>query len=201
MNFSDSTLELERKSARALRRVSVQNLSWSDVASVDDDEVVTAEVRTDLAEHYDRLRPATAGFLAGAAAGAAMLATADRVLLARGGHVDLAQFAGRLVSNGALLGLQAQVAGFVAALVAGAVIGVVFAKVTRHLRRFAPLLFWSLVFFPAAWTLLQAFVVPVAAPWLAPHVPFVPMLAGAAVYGAVVSLELILRKGRAPAEA
>ena len=201
MSFSDSALELERKSApaavRPARRAPAQDRGWADVAREDDD-VLSPELVTDLAERYDRLRPATAGLLAGGAAGVLMLAAADRVLHARGGALDLVQFVGRLVSKGALVGLHAQLAGFGAALVAGAVIGVLFAKVTRHLRRFAPLLLWSLVFFPAAWTLLQAFVLPVAAPWLAPMLPFVPMLAGTAVYAAVVSLQLLLRKGRPP---
>jgi hypothetical protein len=162
----------------------------------DGNDIVTPVLRTDLAEHQDRLSPATAGMFAGAAAGIMMLATVERVLRGRSDGYDLALFFGRLASNHTLVGAHAQAAGFGFALVLGSIVGVVFSKVTRHLRRFAPLLLWSIVFFPAAWTLLDAFVLPAVAPWLVPRLPFVPTLIGTLAYAVVVSLQLPLRKAR-----
>jgi len=166
--------------------------------SLDRIAVVTPEQRTRLEERADRLHPAMAGAFAGGAAGIAMIAIADRMLHARPDGYDLVQFAGRLVTDGRLEGVEAQGAGFGVAFGAGLVVGVVFALVTRHLRKFAPLLIWSLVVFPAVWTVLQAFVLPKTAPWLAAALPFVPMVVGSLAFAFVVALQLPLRKRRAP---
>lgn len=154
--------------------------------------------RTKKAERYDRMHPVTAGMLAGAAGGELMLLTANRLIGPQQDALDLGCSLGRIVTRGALVGFEGQLAGFGAALLVGAVLGAIFAMTTRHLRRFAPLVVWSLVFFPATWTMVYALVLPRLAPWLLPMLPFVPMVAGIAVFGLFASLQLPLRTGSRP---
>ena len=76
--------------------------------------------RTVKAEAYDRMHPVTAGMVAGGAGGLLMLVTASRLLRLQPDALDLGAYVGSMVSRGALHGMEAQLAGFGAALVLGA---------------------------------------------------------------------------------
>lgn len=90
----------------------------------------------------DRLRPGTAGAVMGALAGAAGLGVVHAM------HAD--RIGGGMLRIAAQLGIPADAAlplSYVAAGVGGAIIGAGFASVTKHLRRYVPLLIWAVVFF------------------------------------------------------
>jgi hypothetical protein len=82
-------------------------------------------------------------------------------------------------------------AGFLVAVCAGALTGALFGVVTRSLRRYAPVLVWSLLFFPAAWTAFHAYV-------LRGSLPFLPLVAGALAFGIGVSFQVPLRVRTTP---
>jgi hypothetical protein len=105
----------------------------------------------DSFESRDRLRPAGAGAIAGAIGGATMLWTADTLMRM---HHSLPFALGREVTRSALDRPWTLAVGFAAAMIAGALTGAAFGVVTRHLRRFAPLLIWAVLFFPAAWVMV-----------------------------------------------
>ena len=90
----------------------------------------------------DRLRPGTAGALTGFLAGAAGLGVVHAMHVGRIGE--------GMVQLAAAWGIPADAAAplaYLAAAVGGAVVGLGFATVTQHLRRFVPLLIWAVVFF------------------------------------------------------
>ena len=148
-----------------------------------------------LAERFDRMRPATAGLVTGALGGASTLLATERLIRA-GGGAGVIPLLGAAISHGALSGPHAMAAALAAAAVAGAILGACFATLTRHLRRFGPLLFWALVFFPAAWTLICAFAIPLGMPALPRLLPYVPTLIGTLVLALGVSLQVPLRVRR-----
>lgn len=156
-----------------------------------------SEIDTAELERKDRLHPATAGLLMGAIGGAGMLAVASQLVERRGGP-DLVGRLGGFVGNVARLGtsdpMTLHVAAFVTVALAGSVIGALYALVTRHLRRYPPLLLWSLVFFGAVCTLVNAFVVPRWAPRLRADLPFSVSIIAAFAFAFVVSLELLVRR-------
>lgn len=154
-------------------------------------EAPKAELASYL-ERSDRLGPTAAGMLAGAIGGAVLLTVATRVAMRTGGP-DLMLRLGSFVARGLLLHPWVHVAGLVVAALAGAVVGGMFARITRRLRRVLPLLVWSLVFFPSLWTLIFALVLPRVAPHLRAGLPFVPMLLGVVAYAVVFVLEAPLR--------
>jgi hypothetical protein len=128
-----------------------------------------------IAERSDRMHPLVAGMIAGVLAGPAMVAAITwkfDLVAAVGGEVN--------AYGGAVAG--------------GIVLGSIFGLLTRHLRKFFPLLLWSLVFFPCALTGARAFVIPRVAPWLV--VPPEALLAGGAALGAVLSIQVLLRVRR-----
>lgn len=99
----------------------------------------------------DRLRPGTAGALAGFVSGAAGLGVVHAMHLSRMGE-GMLHMAGRL-------GVPADAAvplSYLAAAVGGALVGAGFASVTQHLRRFLPLLIWAVVFFVSLTMLVLA---------------------------------------------
>ena len=78
------------------------------------------------------------------------------------------------------------------AAVAGAAVGTVFAGMTKHLRRFLPLVFWAIIFFASLTMLLLA---GSSAYGHGFGVSLTPAILVASVaYAVVVSLELPLRK-------
>jgi hypothetical protein len=134
------------------------------------------------------MAPSTAGAIAGALGGAMMLATSDALLApAR----SLAFEMGRALVGGSPGRPWIVGTGFVIAMTAGAVLGILFGVVARHLRRFAPTLVWSLLFFPAAWTAFHAYVLGLSLPYL-------PLAAGALAFGLCASLQVPLRVRSVP---
>lgn len=90
----------------------------------------------------DRLRPATAGALMGLLAGAAGLGVVHAMHVTRIGD-GIAQIATAWgIPQDAALPLA-----YLGAAIGGALIGAFFASLTKHLRRFVPLLIWAEVFF------------------------------------------------------
>jgi hypothetical protein len=135
----------------------------------------------------DRLRPGTAGALAGLAAGCAALGVIHAVHL-----MPISRSAARLA---AALGLAPDAAlpgAYVAAAAGGALLGAGFATLTRHLRRFVPLTAWAVVFFACLALLglaLSAAYGRGAGVTMAPAI-----LLASVAYALVVSLQLPLRK-------
>ena len=137
---------------------------------------------------YDRLQPATAGALSGAAAGAAGLGVVHALQTAgiSRGIVDLAL--AWAVPPDAATALA-----YLAAATGGAVVGAAFASVTRHLRRsFVALVVWALVFFVCLTMLLLA---ASSAYGHGAGVTMAPaLLLASAAYAIVVSFQLPLRR-------
>jgi hypothetical protein len=111
------------------------------------------EVRSDYrtSVERDRMRPASAGALTGLVAGAAGLGVVQGL---HAGAIGLG-----ITRLGAALALPPDAAvplAYLGAGLAGALIGAGFASMTRHLRRFVPLLAWALVFFTSLALLLLA---------------------------------------------
>jgi hypothetical protein len=127
--------------------------------------------RTQVLEANDRMHPAAAGFVAGIFAGGAFAAAAQ-----------------------ALNPMFAQPTSIGVACGAGAIVGAIFAMVTRNLRSFFLLAFWSLIFFPAMATAAVALVLP-RIPG-APALPFLPVIAGSAAFAVVSALQVPLRVRR-----
>jgi hypothetical protein len=136
----------------------------------------------------DRLQPVTAGAITGTLAGAAALGVVHALhpsILMEG----IARLgAAWLVPSDATVPLA-----YAAAGLGGALVGMAFASVTRHLRRsFAALIVWALVFFVSLTMLLLA----ASSAWghgfgvaLAPAI-----LLASAAYAFIVSFQLPLRR-------
>lgn len=141
----------------------------------------------DALERHDRVRPATAGVLAGALAGAAVAL----VVRALEPHV-LARLIATVQARAELGSSFAQAVAYALVALVGAILGACFAVVTRHLRRFFPLLFWALVFFPSLALLAQA----AARAYLpAAGEPAIrTLLAASVAFACVVSLQLPVRR-------
>lgn len=137
--------------------------------------------------HPDRLRPGIAGFVAGLFAGAAALGVVHAIHPLRLSH-SIQVVAQKLGSSSELaLGLA-----YAFAAVGGALVGHAFARITRHLRRFVPLVVWAVVFFVS----LAMLILALSATYghgvgvnMAPAV-----LAASAVFGLVVAFQLPLRR-------
>jgi hypothetical protein len=135
----------------------------------------------------DRMRPAPAGLLAGLLAGPAGLA------VVHGLHATtLVTGTERLARLWAVAPEAALPLAYLAAAVAGGLLGAGFATVTRHLRRSVPLLLWALVFF----TSLTMLVLAISATYgRGLGVPMAPaILFASAVFGMVASLQLPFRR-------
>jgi hypothetical protein len=135
----------------------------------------------------DRLRPATAGALAGLAAGAAGLGLVHAAHL-----MPISRSAAHLTAALGLAPDAALPAAYVAAALGGAMLGAGFATLTRHLRRFVPLTAWAVVFFSSLALLGLALS---AAYGRGAGVAMAPAILVASVaYALIVSLQLPLRK-------
>ena len=99
----------------------------------------------------DRLRPGTAGALAGFLAGAAGLGVVHAMHVTRIGEAISTKAAAWAIPADAAVPLA-----YLAAAIGGAVIGAGFASVTQHLRRFVPLLVWAGIFFVSLTMLMLA---------------------------------------------
>jgi len=135
----------------------------------------------------DRLRPATAGLLMGLLAGAAGLGVVHALHPTR-----IGSGIARLAATWTLPPDAAIPAAYLAAALGGAIVGIGFASVTRHLRRLVPLLVWAEVFFVSLTMLVLAIS---SAYGRGLGVSMAPaILAASAAYAFVVSFQLPLRK-------
>jgi hypothetical protein len=128
------------------------------------------------------------GALAGALGGLSMLAVTEQVLHHQHSALDLASMLG---SKGALAKLwltSDRQAGFAVAAALGAAAGAPLGFLARRLLRIAPRLLFFILFAPILWTFVQACVMTRLAPWLAANLPFIPLAAGALVYGVCIAL-------------
>ena len=142
------------------------------------------------------LGPATAGAIVGGVGGAVMLAVSTVAAHRTGQSLDIATLIGHSVTRGALAGNAAFALGVALAIAVGAMIGALFATVTRRLRLLAPLMAFGLLVTTSSWIVIHALALPRFVPWLARALPVAPKTVGAAVFGLILSLELPLRTRR-----
>ncbi len=161
--------------------------TWRTEAVSLDDEAELARTVDEL-EARDHLRPGAAGALSGALGAAVALAVVR--------ELEPALVSGALASLRLLTSLDAPVAfgaAFLLVSIAGALVGATFASLTHNLRRYFPLLLWSLVFFTSLVTLGQV----VAHEYVgASLLPVRTLFAGAAAFAVVWSLSLPIRRAR-----
>jgi hypothetical protein len=133
------------------------------------------------------LRPGMAGFLAGLFAGAAAFGVVHAIHPVRLSHS--VQIAAQTLE---ISGELALVLAYALAAVAGAMVGYAFGRVTRHLRRFVPLVVWAVVFFVSVAMLILAASATYGHGGGVNMAPAV--LAASAVFGLVVAFQLPLRR-------
>lgn len=151
---------------------------------------VSARPRGRALEAYDRMGPAMAGSLMGLLAGAAgfgvvhgmELARIERGVAAAAGQWDVTR-------------VVALVIAYATAAAIGGLVGACFASVTRHLRRFFPLVLWALVFFASLTLLVLAAARTYGSGTVAAMTPAI--LVASLAYALVASFQLPLRR-RAP---
>lgn len=164
----------------------------AEVDRVESEREPLPRLRGRAAEVYDRMSPAVAGGIAGFFAGAAGLGVVQLIERTRMDHAFIQAATSHAMSADAAIAI-----GYVTAGAAGALVGACFAMVTRHLRRFFPLLIWALVFFVSLTMLVLAVSRSygnAAAATMAPAI-----LAATAAYAFVAAFQLPLRKReRAP---
>ena len=136
----------------------------------------------------DRMQPASAGALAGLVGGAAGLGVVHALHAA-----PIAAGITRLADRFGLPADAAVPVAYLAAALGGAVLGAMFASVTRHLRRsFAAVVVWALVFFVSLTMLMLAMS---SAYGRGLGVSMAPaILLASAAYALVVSFQLPLRR-------
>lgn len=139
------------------------------------------------------LHPATAGAMAGAVAGPAMLAVANALSHKAHHALDLPVLLGRVARAPAA---YAHFVGFTIAVAIGALLGALFAGFTRRLRSFAPMIAFGIVTAFATWTALHGLVLARFAPWLAKMLPYGPMVISSMVFGALLALQVPIRTRR-----
>jgi hypothetical protein len=155
--------------------------SWSDPDIGLDEEL-------DFLPAPERFSPPTAGALSGVLGGVLVvvaLRMCDPALIL-------------FVTERALPQLDADLAQAIAAatlLASSAILGAVFAMVTRRLHRFSHAAIWSVLFFGSLWILAGAFIAKRAA-HLAALLPFGPLLGVTAAYALALALHVPLRGGR-----
>lgn len=151
----------------------------------EDDIVLRRDYR---AGRGDRLRPATAGALTGALAGAGALGVVHLL------HPSVVSAGiARLSTSWGVPPDASTPLAYLSGAVAGALLGAVFASVTRHLRRsYLALLVWALVFFVSLTMLALAISSAYGRGF---GVPFAPaILLASAAYAFIVSFQLPLRR-------
>ncbi len=136
----------------------------------------------------DRLQPATAGALSGALAGAGSLGVLHALQTAA-----ISDGISSLATTWAVPSDAATPLAYLAAATGGAVLGAVFASVTRHLRRsFTALIVWALVFFVSLTMLLLAASSAYGHGFGVTLAPAI--LLASAAYAVLVSFQLPLRR-------
>ena len=144
-------------------------------------------LRGRAAEVYDHMTPMVAGGIMGFLAGAAGLGVVHLMERARLDAAFAHQAAAHAMAPELVLAI-----GYLTAAACGALIGACFATVTRHLRRFVPLVIWALVFFVSLTMLVLAISRSYGNATAGVMAPAV--LAAAAAYGLLAAFQLPLRK-------
>lgn len=134
-------LPLVRRAAHQTHVSSFEDAAWRS-ADEDEDESEIRALRRRQAGLHDRFTPAPAGAITGLIGGAGALGI---VHLMERGWIDSELVRSAAAWHVPLVASTAIAYATVAAC--GAIVGAIFASVTRHLRRFVPLVVWSLVFF------------------------------------------------------
>jgi hypothetical protein len=204
MRFRDDeeiALPLVRRAAHELHVSGFDDTAWQagyGRASTDEDEDEDEDEDVDDERRAralgigrrDRMQPSTAGALVGLLGGAGALGAVH--LLER------SWLTGEMLRAAEVrqVPFEASVAvAYVTAAACGALVGAVFASVTRHLRRLVPLLVWSLVFFASVALVVLAAMRSYgfdASAQLAPSV-----FAATAVFAVLAAFSLPLRRARA----
>lgn len=166
-----------------------------DVASLDVSEVNEAHELV-VVRAAGELSPESAGAMVGALAGPATIGLA--MWLANKAHraIDLPLLASNLVSHGAIRGAWSHAVGWSVAVLAGALVGMLFARLTRRLRSLAPMIAFGVVMSFATWTVFHAIALPRIAPWLAKMLPYGPMAIAAMAFGSLLALQVPVRTRR-----
>jgi hypothetical protein len=139
------------------------------------------------------LHPATAGAMAGGLAGPAAMGVAT-ILATKTHHpADLAGTIAALVTHG---GSHAHWIAWTTVVAFGAVLGAMFATITRRLRSFPPMIAFGVILSACAWTVIHSLALPRVAPWLAHMLPYAPMVIAAAVFGALLAVQVPIRTRR-----
>lgn len=150
--------------------------------------------------HHEPPRPsgglgsaAVFGAIAGGVGGAAMFAAARAVGQLEHIPGDFAADLARHLTPAALGSLGSAASGLVSVIAIGALAGLLFGMLTRHLLRVLPRMLFFGLLMPILWILLQAFVVRRFMPALAGSLPLLPLSAGAVVYGLCLAVARPLR--------
>jgi hypothetical protein len=145
----------------------------------------------ELDERHDAMGPTAAGALGGVLGGVVIVAA---IQVFRSPLLDwgVARWIPQYESQP-----WARPAAAVAVLVACAIVGAIFARVTRRLRRFVPAALWSLVFFVSAWIGVDAILVARGAP-LARILPALPVAGIVAAFAVALALHVPMRVRRRP---
>jgi len=154
---------------------------------------VSARPRGRALEAYDRMGPAMAGSLMGLLAGAAGLGVVHAMELVR-----IERTVATAAAQWDVTRTVALVIAYATAAALGGLVGACFASVTRHLRRFVPLVFWALVFFGSLTLLALAGVRTYGSGAVASVSTMAPaLLLASLAYALLASFQLPLRR-RAP---
>jgi len=143
----------------------------------------------DFAIPQDRTSPGLSGLVVGVVAGAAALGLVHLLVPAA-----LAPILGRAAEARGLAPAVGLGIGYATACAAGGLLGAAFAVVTRYLRKWFPLLIWGVVFF----TSLSMLVLASASAYGRSVAPALagPILAASALFGAILSFSLPIRRRR-----
>jgi hypothetical protein len=142
-------------------------------------------------------RPAWAAFfglVGGAAGGPVMLYAARALAKQLRQDIDIVRTLGSAIPHSAFGDDGAWTGGLALAAGVGALVGLFLGALMQHVSRVPARVFIGVILGPALWIAVHAFALTHFAPALAKTLPLVPMIAGAAVYGACVALITPFRK-------
>jgi hypothetical protein len=154
---------------------------------------VSKAARTRVAEASDRMAPWASGLLVGTLGGGlaiGLLGLSGAQMVEGGATLARALFHDRVHSDAAAAAV------FALAALSGGVGGAAFAGLTRHLRRFVPLLIFSVVFWLSVVTAAFAFVLSPLVPAFVSQVPYGAACIASIPYAVLLSCALPLRQQR-----
>jgi hypothetical protein len=135
------------------------------------------------------------GLVGGAAGGPVMLYAAGALAKQLRQDTDIVRTLGSAIPHAAAFGDDgAWTGGLALAAGAGALVGLLLGALMQHVLRVPSRVFIGVIVGPVLWIAVDAFALRHFAPTLARALPLLPMIAGAAAYGACVALIPPLRK-------